>query len=616
MSPSLPPPPGPSPPPPPPPPPHVYPTPATPADLTLLLLLLLILTPLLSLALVLVRLRLPPEPFQTHTDSYTSYSDASTPRTPSPRTSLSSDDMHPYPTPPSYKGNIDVHLSRNIFEQHPSDDGAVLVTDHHHPPSMENPNVWSAPYPSSFPTPPGSRGSLLEELYDHDIPEHNVAQDMYHDHRHMQSAEPGFHGGNWAGIPQTANGPQHIVSPMRHPHDIAMTRRATFPYVRHDRGEPMPYTPPFLGSEHDSVSPFGSRPSTMYSEPLSMDGSPHIPMCEPMHHHMDEPFAHTVSMNGSPHAPYHDFRHHLDGIKTEDQNPVIVPSQTAWSRPPSAGMGPLPCLQPHAGILVQHTDDAASKETQYLRRRCHNCHTTEPPSWRRSTLNPGKIVCNKCGLYERTHLRPRPLRFDELRAGSKTRKQPKVNGSPKAAKVPPQMIKKEPEMDGVMPRRSSVSSSASSVHSASSDWDDGVSVYSSGSNPPSSFNSPAAPTFPIPRDPNSQSPPLEGGIRLPNAPLSDIASLQPAHGAPGTPRKAATMPVPYYPASSPALQHAQQADYFARRGSLPAPAEMQRRPMDGPIPEVTGWQSVPLAEVAPPKSAKSSPRPPSRPIAA
>ncbi|KAK7015612.1 hypothetical protein R3P38DRAFT_2518817, partial [Favolaschia claudopus] len=39
--------------------------------------------------------------------------------------------------------------------------------------------------------------------------------------------------------------------------------------------------------------------------------------------------------------------------------------------------------------------------------RCFNCHTTEPPSWRRSTLNPGKIVCNKCGLYERTHLRAR-----------------------------------------------------------------------------------------------------------------------------------------------------------------------------------------------------------------
>ncbi|KAG9018543.1 hypothetical protein FRB90_011519 [Tulasnella sp. 427] len=67
--------------------------------------------------------------------------------------------------------------------------------------------------------------------------------------------------------------------------------------------------------------------------------------------------------------------------------------------------------QPQMGAPVGpivHTDDAASKETANLRRKCHNCQTTEPPSWRRSTLAPGKIVCNRCGLYERTHLRPRP----------------------------------------------------------------------------------------------------------------------------------------------------------------------------------------------------------------
>ncbi|KAJ7218598.1 hypothetical protein GGX14DRAFT_341613, partial [Mycena pura] len=63
-----------------------------------------------------------------------------------------------------------------------------------------------------------------------------------------------------------------------------------------------------------------------------------------------------------------------------------------------------------------YTDDVAAKETLRLKRKCFNCLTTEPPSWRRSTLNPGKIVCNKCGLYERTHLGARPLRFDELRA--------------------------------------------------------------------------------------------------------------------------------------------------------------------------------------------------------
>ena len=133
-----------------------------------------------------------------------------------------------------------------------------------------------------------------------------------------------------------------------------------------------------------------------------------------------------------------------------------------------------------------------------------------------------------------------------------------------------------------------------------------VSVYSSGSAPPSSFNSPSVQTFPIPRDPNSQSPPLppqDGGILLPNAPLSDIASLQSEqspHPSPATPRKAAT--APYFP-----QQQQQQAEFYPRRGSLPVPAELQRRhttSLDMPIPEVTGWQSVPLSDISSAKAVK------------
>jgi hypothetical protein len=299
---------------------------------------------------------------------------------------------------------------------------------------------------------------------------------------------------------------------------------------------------------------------------------------------LDEPFLH------SQHGSYREYDHLDDSIKLEDPSPVIVPSQTAFYRPPSGGaMHPMSMsyLSPHTGLPVQHTDDAASKETQYLRRRCFNCHTTEPPSWRRSTLNPGKIVCNKCGLYERTHLRPRPLRFDELRAGNKARKQTKTivgSLSPKQKHVGG-MVKKEPREFGIV-RRSSVSSTASSVHSsgATSDWDDTVSVYSSA--PPSTYNSPAASTFPIPRDPNSQSPPIPsgGGIRLPNNPLTDIASLQQQSvpQQPHSPRKAATAPSPYYNAyptppgtangpTSSHHNHSHNHNHIAefRRGSLP-----------------------------------------------
>lgn len=398
-------------------------------------------------------------------DCTSSYSDASTPRTPSPRTSLADDEMHhPFQSSPHYKTSIDLAPPRYIFDPHHDEHGIPPETH-----TLEAAHMWSAPYPGSY-NPPGSRGSLLDELYEPELPEHHhhIPHESYIDHRLRQQT-------HWGGMPQSAHIDVPLGHGMRHAHDIAMQRRNTFPYVRQDRAEMM-YTPPppFMGSDHDSMSgsPYGSRPSTVYSEPLSMDNSPHLAMCEPLPHAMDEPFAHTVP---SPHMPYHDF-----GIKTEEPTPVIVPSQTGY-RPGSGGMHPLPCLAPHNGLLVQHTDDAASKETQYLRRRCFNCHTTEPPSWRRSTLNPGKIVCNKCGLYERTHLRPRPLRFDELRAGSKTRKAPKAPGSsPKAGKVPA-MVKKEPregsEMDNggmppQMPRRSSVSSSAGSSVGASSDWDD------------------------------------------------------------------------------------------------------------------------------------------------
>ena len=261
-------------------------------------------------------------------------------------------------------------------------------------------------------------------------------------------------------------------------------RRASFPYVRHDQ----PY-PTYAQEQH-------------------------------------------YSWRQDPH-PYHDFED--PSVKLEDTSPIMVQQQSNFYRsPPSCHQIPMPYLPPHNNIPVQHTDDAASKETQYLRRRCFNCHTTEPPSWRRSTLNPGKIVCNKCGLYERTHLRPRPLRFDELRSSSKCRKPSKSITSPKQSKNV--MIKKEPA-DFSYEKRSSVSS-ASSVHSN----------YS--------------------RD--SHSPPQDGGIRLPNSPLSDVASMIHASTTncilpQSYPRKSHSSPTGFY--SAPSLSEVnlicQVPDYYS-----------------------------------------------------
>ncbi|KAF8521409.1 hypothetical protein BU17DRAFT_16770, partial [Hysterangium stoloniferum] len=56
-----------------------------------------------------------------------------------------------------------------------------------------------------------------------------------------------------------------------------------------------------------------------------------------------------------------------------------------------------------------YTDDVGVKESPVVKRRCFNCRSSEAPSWRKSKLNVGKILCNKCGIYESTHMTSRPL---------------------------------------------------------------------------------------------------------------------------------------------------------------------------------------------------------------
>ncbi|KAK4683474.1 hypothetical protein P7C73_g6782, partial [Tremellales sp. Uapishka_1] len=57
--------------------------------------------------------------------------------------------------------------------------------------------------------------------------------------------------------------------------------------------------------------------------------------------------------------------------------------------------------------------DSETKQTLEIRRMCYNCSAKEPPSWRRSILNAGKILCNKCGIFEKTHKIPRPTQAEE-----------------------------------------------------------------------------------------------------------------------------------------------------------------------------------------------------------
>ncbi|KAH6914718.1 hypothetical protein BKA70DRAFT_1093690 [Coprinopsis sp. MPI-PUGE-AT-0042] len=443
-----------------------------------------------------------------HFDAYTPYSDHSAPRTPSPNQPIMNFGLKQVIEEQPVRIFNDPH-----HPHHHPDDNAVVVT----PENVQYGSWAQAPPPSGpfqFSHSNSSRGSLLGDMYD--------SQDLHHTPE-FPSNEPQFVQNQPWGVQDQSHA---------RPHEYQMMRRATFPYVRHDRddGLALQPIPQFYPSHQQPQIPSQQQMQNFRQQPLYSDG---LQLPDPN------------LMNDGPQGSFH---HYEDGnIKLEDNNGMMGPSQQYY--PPPGNPSGYPLGMPyHTGLPVQHTDDAASKETQYLRRRCFNCHTTEPPSWRRSTLNPGKIVCNKCGLYERTHLRPRPLRFDELRAGNKARKGGKRTLSPKSrpnASSSPRSVnggvKKEPREYGLN-RRSSVSS-ASSVHSGggASDWDDSVSIYSSGSAPPTSFNSPNVSPFPLSRDDSSSPPNMgNGGIRLPNAPLTDIASMgtpgsvtqSPLHGSP------------------------------------------------------------------------------------
>ncbi|KAF9254625.1 hypothetical protein L218DRAFT_799017, partial [Marasmius fiardii PR-910] len=58
-----------------------------------------------------------------------------------------------------------------------------------------------------------------------------------------------------------------------------------------------------------------------------------------------------------------------------------------------------------------YTDNAGMRLSSRVKRKCFNCGRTETTTWRRSNLTYGKIVCNKCGLYERSHAHHRPVPY-------------------------------------------------------------------------------------------------------------------------------------------------------------------------------------------------------------
>lgn len=487
---------------------------------------------------------------------------SSTPRTPSPRTSID-DGFHSSPA------SMDSFVAPSDFPPPPPSQyfqqdwyAASADVSASPPASYWTPHVQHMSAAAAVPL-PATRG-YLADLYDHhavdDLKDHRPTPESIYLSPPAGIFRPDWDlGGSVGGSSAESSPSVHNLAPP--PHDYgAGFRRASYPSVRYDdvsAAAAAAAAPP-------SSLMYSPRQEGVYGEPLPIDS--HQPLsADPAHLH------------GRPLDDHHHYMasHDIDqdGVKIESGSPAMVPSQAYYRAAPQAMQNVHPTYMTHPGAIpIMHTDDAASKETQYLRRRCFNCHTTEPPSWRRSTLNPGKIVCNKCGLYERTHLRPRPHRFDELRATNKARKaaakagvvQPSPISSPKPQH--PGLVKKEPtdEYDPNM-RRASTGSSVSSV--TGTEWDTNMHRV-------------------------SHSPPTHatGPIRLPSLPGAPVDGRLGSHG----PEKS-----PYAVESGPRQNH-----YFDRRPSLPVHLEAVPRRDDAGNGDAQAWQPAELDED---KSRKTTP---------
>lgn len=71
-----------------------------------------------------------------------------------------------------------------------------------------------------------------------------------------------------------------------------------------------------------------------------------------------------------------------------------VPPHASQSMPARNIRPTIVAAQPYPGQAnyIIHTDDATTKLSDRVRRKCYNCRTTDTSTWRRSSLTPGKVV--------------------------------------------------------------------------------------------------------------------------------------------------------------------------------------------------------------------------------
>ncbi|KAL4066106.1 hypothetical protein V8B97DRAFT_2021212 [Scleroderma yunnanense] len=173
-----------------------------------------------------------------------------------------------------------------------------------------------------------------------------------------------------------------------------------------------------------------------YSDPYYAQD--HVSRQSRPYHHDPVRDSDRLSHNYSYSRSHHDHRYSQDAHTYHTTSPYsnsALSHTGIGSRDTSSLSYPLPGQNHYT--TVGYTDDAATKLSDRVRRRCFNCCTTDTSTWRRSNLSPGKVLCNKCGLFERTHGRARPDQFPHRRGPLATSTLTRPKTPPQSTQLPP-----------------------------------------------------------------------------------------------------------------------------------------------------------------------------------
>ena len=214
--------------------------------------------------------------------------------------------------------------------------------------------------------------------------------------------------------PKSMRQPPHMSSPFvsaAHSSDARLFNVTTFDRHHRTYSTRLPSPPP--------IATMSNSPSPSVSADRSSNSTPHIRRTPPNLQQQQQPMYppsydqrhHYAQRDPITHPPYsyppqsfepqqryehHPHSQHPDSHSQYHTQPYFNVPTMAHPQPPPPQMRDnygrqYPPIN-QAPVTIVHTDDAATKLTDGIRRRCFNCCTTVTSTWRRSNLSPGKVV--------------------------------------------------------------------------------------------------------------------------------------------------------------------------------------------------------------------------------